>query len=356
MKKCIWLIPALMLLCSGCALWGSNTPLEAVEAVETMGVDADGGTRVSVATGADQNAEHIDETGETLPLALDKLRDRSEHGGLFYGHTQYLLLGESYARAGVQALLDYAARSAELRLLTPVYVLRGTAADAVLAEDLDVTAQLTALSRTGLPALTALDAADRLARFGCTLVGAVRYDPDAQALYPAGCAVLRHGKLVGYLDADGESAAAWRAGESGEHIALDAGATFSLKSCSVRLAADWSGSTPTALTLSLEAEAEAEQLRAGLAITDADVRARLETQLAQELARRMASAIGQTQAMRADALELGAMLTLAHPIRWRACAGDWERLYPTLPVTVEATARITGTQDLADPLPEEGGA
>ena len=101
MKKLICCLAAPLLLCSGCGLWSAYTPLEAVETVETLGVDADGGTRVSVTTGADEDAERIDETGETLSIALDRLRDRSLHGGLFYGHTQYLLLGESYARAGV---------------------------------------------------------------------------------------------------------------------------------------------------------------------------------------------------------------------------------------------------------------
>lgn len=351
MKKLLLLLPAL-LVCSGCGLRAAHPPLEAIEAVETMGVDLQDGTRVSVTTGG-EDAERIGETGENLPLALDALRGRSLHGGLFYGHTQYLLLGETYARAGVQTLLDYTARSAELRMATPVYLMRGEAADAVLAEELDVTAQLTALSRTGLPSATVTELSDRLARSGCALIGAVRIDPDAHALAPDGCAVLKDRRLIGFLDEDGAQAAAWVTGADGGSLALDTGTTFTLTQCAVRAEAKWSDGRPASLTLTVEAEATAQTLPAGTRITNASVRAALEARLAQTVAQRMADTVARTQTLGADALDLGGMLAGAHPVRWVGCAEDWAALYPELPVTVRAAVRITGTQDLTDPLPEE---
>lgn len=354
-KLLLTLLPAL-LLCSGCGLRADHPPLEAIEAVETMGVDLRDGTRVSVTTGGGKDAERIGETGPTLPLALDALRDRSLHGGLFYGHTQYLLLGEDYARAGVQTLLDYTARSAELRVATPVYVMRGEAADAVLAEELDVTAQLTALARGGLPSATVTELSDRLACAGCALIGAVRYDPDAHALAPDGCAVLKGGRLIGFLDEEGAQAAAWVTGADGGSIALDAGTTFSLTRCAVHCAAEWSDGRPSSLTVSVAAEAAAQTLPEGTRITNEAVRAALETRLAQAVAQRMANTVGQTQALGADALDLGGLLAGAHPLQWARCADGWAALYPALPVTVHAAVRITGTQDLTDPLPEEGDA
>jgi len=355
MRRYLLLLLAPLLLCSGCGLRESHPPLEAVEAVQTLGLDASDGTRASVTTGADAEAERLDETARTLTLALDGLRARSAHGGLFYGHTQYLLLGEDYARAGIQPLLDLTARSAELRLVTPVYVLRGTAADAVLSEELDVTARLAALSRTDLPACTALDAADRLARAGCALVGAVRYDPEAQALLPDGCAVLRGGRLAGYLDADSTEAAAWREGKGGQPLEVR-GATLSVRKCAMRLSADWRDGRPAALTLTLEADALVDELPDGTRITDAAARKALEQALAETMLQRTADAVRQTQALGADALALGDLLALRYPLRWRGCAGEWAALFPALPVRVAVTARITGTQDLNDPLPKEKDA
>ena len=356
MKRFVLLLLAPLLLCAGCGLWKDHPPLEAVEAAQTIGLDRAEGTRMSVTTGSDADAERLEAEAETLALALDALRGRSEHGGLFFGHTQYLLLGEAYARDGIQPLLDLTARSAELRLLTPLYVLRGTAADAVLSEELDVTARLAALARTGLPACTALEAADRLARSGCALLGAVRYDPEAQTLTPDGCAVLRGGRLAGYLDADCAGAAAWRAGKGGAPVSLADGVTLAVESCSVRAHAAWQDGRPTALTLTLEADALVDQLPEGVRITDARSRAKLERSLAETMAARTADAIRQTQALGADALALGDLVAGRYPLRWRGCAGDWAALFPTLPIRVEAAAHITGTQDLGDPLPEEGGA
>lgn len=346
-RFCLLLVP--LLLCSGCGIWKPQPPLEAVETAETVGLDRGAQVTASVTTGSDENSERITVSGETVPLALDALKSRSLHGGLFFGHTQYLLLGEAFARAGIQPLLDYAARSAELRLLTPVFILRGDAAEAALTGDPDVTAQLTALVRSGIPRRTALDTADRLARAGTALLGAVRYDSKEKTLTPDGCAVLKKGRLIGYLDAEG-----WFFGNGTDKLSLPQGATVTMKHCALQLKADWAGDIPSALRVLVHAEAEVDQLDTSIRITDDAVRAGLERSLAETLAKRMAVTIGQTQALEADALGLGDLLAAAHPIRWRRLSGAWEALFPRLPVTVEATAQITGTQDLSDPLPEEG--
>ena len=348
-KRFCLLLLLQLLLCSGCGIWKQHPPLEAVETAETVGLDLDAQVTASATTGSGEDDERFTASGETVPLALDALQSRSLHGGLFYGHTQYLLLGEDFARAGIQPLLDYAARSAELRLLTPVFILRGETAETALTGDPDATAQLTALARSGAPRCTALDTADRLARTGTALLGAVHYDCKEKTLTPDGCAVLKNGKLVGYLDAE-----AWFFGSETEKLSIPQGATVTLKQCSLQLKADWAGDTPSALRLLVDADAEVDQLDADIRITDDAVRAGLEQSLAETLAHRMAATIGQTQALEADALGLGDLLAAAHPIRWRSLHGAWETMFPGLTVTVEVTARITGTQDLSDPLPEEG--
>lgn len=356
MKRTVWLAMAMALLCSGCAAWEEYPPLEAVESVQTMGVDLRDDVRVSVCTGTDEDAERIDDEGETLRVALDALRDRSKHGGLFYGHTQYLLLGESYARKGVQELLDFVGRSAELRLATPVYVLRGTAADAVLDKELDVTGQLGAMERTGVPAYTALDTVDSLAQSGTALVAALTYDAKDQTLRPDGCAVLVDGKLRGYLDARDEAAVAWLNGAGGESIALPVGATVTVTNCKATVRADWDDGRITAVTLRLQAKATADQLKESLNISDEDVRRTIEQALSREMAQRMAEALRHTQAFKADALRIGARIAGAQPLQWQRGNPDWEARFPETPVTVTVSARIAGTQDLTDPVPQEGKA
>ena len=356
MKQTAWLLLTMALLCSGCSMWEEHPPLEAVESVQTMGVDAEDGVRVSVCTGTEDDAERIDDRGETLRTALDALTDRSKHGGLFYGHTQYLLVGEAYARAGVQELLDFVGRSAELRLATPVYVLRGTAADAVLDAEMDVTGQLGAMERTGVPVHTALDTVDALADSGTALIAALEYDSDAQALRPNGCAVLSGGKLAGFLDEQDAAAAAWLSGAGGESIVLPAGATVTVTSCKAGVRADFRGGRVASVTLTLDADAVAEQLQEDLTITDDAVRKSLEQALALQMARRTAAAVRHTQQLGADAFMLGDRLADANPLRRQRFDPDWQTQFPNVPVTVRVRARITGTQDLTDPVPQEGDA
>ena len=344
------------LLCGGCSLWKETPPLEATESVQTLGVDLAGGVLVSVSTGSEDDAERISETGETLRTALDKLRDRSRHGGLFYGHTQFLLLGEAFVRAGVQELMDFAARSAELRLATPVYVLRGRAADAVRSKTLDVTGQLGAVRRAGSTTRTALDVIDALAGAGAALLPALTCDTDAGTLRPDGCAVLSDGKLAGFLDETEGTAAAWLSGTDGQSVALPAGATVTVNDLKSAVSASWSGSKIEAVRLTVHAEASVEQARSSLSISKEATRRALERALAQEMAGRIAAAVAHTQALRCDALGLGARLAGAYPLRWRAAEPDWRGAFPDLPVTVTVQAKITGTQDLRDPVPQEGGA
>ena len=356
MKRLMILLPALLLLCGGCSLWKDAPPLEATESVQTLGVDLDGGVLVSVSTGSEDDAERISETGETLRTALDALRDRSKHGGLFYGHTQYLLLGEDFARAGVQELTDFTARSAELRLATPVYVLRGMAVDAVSDRRLDVTGQLGAIRRAGSATRTALDILDDLACSGAALLPALTYDADERTLRPDGCAVLADGKLAGFLDASEGTAAAWLSGTDGESIALPAGATVTVNDLKTAVSASWSGSRIESVRLTVRAEAAVEQAQDSLSISKESTRRALERTLAQEMAHRIAAAVARTQALRCDALGIGARLAGAYPLRWRAAEPEWRGAFPETPVAVTVQAKITDTQDLRDPIPQEGGA
>ena len=82
----------------------------------------------------------------------------------------------------------------------------------------------------------------------------------------------------------------------------------------------------------------------------------VEQALAREMAQRTAAAVHCTQALRADALGLGARLFAAQPIRWQRGDPDWSKRFPNVPVTVTVRAHITGTQDLTDPVPQEGSA
>ena len=234
--------------------------------------------------------------------------------------------------------------------------LRGTAADAVLDKELDVTGQLGAMERTGVSSVPALETVDAFARSGAALVAALTYDSDAKALRQDGCAVLSDGRLAGYLDARDEAAVAWLNGAGGESIALPDGATVTVTNCKARIHADWDDGKITAVTLTLQADAAVDQLKEDLTVTDESVRRALEQALAREMAQRTAAAVHCTQALRVDALGLGARLFAAQPIRWQRGAPDWSKRFPNVPVTVTVRAHITGTQDLTDPVPQEGSA
>jgi hypothetical protein len=197
---------------------------------------------------------------------------------------------------------------------------------------------------------------DAFAGAGAALVPALTYDSEAQTLHPDGCAVLSDGRLAGYLDAREAEAAAWLNGAGGESIALPIGATVTVTNCKTSVRADWDGGKIRAVTITLEAEAIADELKEDLTITDEAVLRKIERALSNEMMQRVSETVQHTQALEADALRLGARIEGAQPLRWQRGDPDWEARFPMTPVTVTVHARITDTQDLKDPVPQEGTA
>src|SRR5699024_5673858 len=113
--------------------------------------------------------------------AMQALQGYSVSGELFFSNTGYILLGEEAARdAG--SCLDYIERASEIRLDTPLFVVRGAKAGPLVTagggEDGDITEIMSSLERfierraAGyLP--TCADIARSLARSGAALVCAI---------------------------------------------------------------------------------------------------------------------------------------------------------------------------------------
>ena len=158
-RRALALLLAAGMLCSGCstgAISSNYRPVEDLELIQTIGVDlVPEGVCLSAATGKageDEAPKRKTQAGVSMLAALDQLQDRTPSAELFYAQTSYLLLGEKAAAAGGLApLLDFIARDPDMRLSTPLFIVRGgTAQQAVMEtgdDKTDVTEALAALEK-----------------------------------------------------------------------------------------------------------------------------------------------------------------------------------------------------------------
>ena len=128
MKKVLLLLLLLCLLpgIAGCGgLYAQRRELEQLRLMESMGLDAaPGGLILSLSSAPSEEEASLcfSGSGSSLSQAMEQLQNRAGEE-LFCGHLQNILLGERYARQGVEDLLSAVCRSSDLRLDQPVFLL-----------------------------------------------------------------------------------------------------------------------------------------------------------------------------------------------------------------------------------------
>ena len=231
-KRCAALL--FLLLClptlSGCAAFGTHyESLESLRVVQTLGVDGtDTGVRLSLATAAGDrsgdDAVCLSADGSTLSAALGRAQSLSTEETLFCGHVRQLVAGE---RASLVPFLRYAARSPDLRLDTPLWLLRDSTAESLLSgagsgsrgvTEILAAAETELDRRSDARAFTAGRIIRDLQRQGSALACVLEYIPSsersdsstqnrgtpgtARTAALAGFAVVQGDRIRGYLKAE----------------------------------------------------------------------------------------------------------------------------------------------------------
>ena len=357
---------------SGCsrALLGNYRNIEELQVIQTLGLDGrEGGVFVSFSTGRDASGREVvrmGAEGESISGAMQALQGYSVSGELFFSNTGYILLGEEAARdAG--SCLDYIERASEIRLDTPLFVVRGAEAGPLVTagggEDGDITEIMSSLERfierraAGyLP--TCADIARSLARSGaalaCAIAPARAPDGDYLTAVSRGYAVLRDGELCGYVEGDAALAAAAFLGGAGEKYVEVDGMTLKLISCGARMEPVWDGGELAGLEMALEVQASVIEARSERDLNDEQERSALEEALAGTAAGWMREVLDVSQGTGADFLGLGAELERRFPARWRDISPQWDELFPGLEIELSAGASVLRSYGFDSPPSRAG--
>lgn len=380
--RALALLLAAGLLCNGCSSGAISTnyrPVEDLMLIQTIGVDlAPEGVCLSASTGrAGENEppKRMTQAGGTMLAALGQLQDRTPNAELFYAQTSYLLLGEEAAAAGeLTPLLDFIARDPDMRLSAPLFLVRGTAQQAVMDtgdDRTDVTEALAALQKdTALSgashAFSCADIVRALAGSGCAAVGAVACvrTPESEGgtltLVPAGYAIFRGGDYLGCIAPETARGASMLLGAAANgDIAVRGGdgstVMLTLDACRTAIRPVWDGGTLARVDVTLRLRAGISELRTPRRITERTYQQSLNAALAACVGGWVRDAIAASQALEADFLGVGQAVAVRSGHRWAAVRDGWAELWPGVPVRVTVDADVGRTYDLRDGIGTTGG-
>lgn len=368
-KICLLLLLCLAPMLTGCgSLYNERRELETLRLAETLGLDpAPGGVLLSLAASSgagDETPCCFSGVGASLSEALEALRRRSLEAELFCGHLQHVLVGEAFARQGLDALLAAVCRSSDLRLDMPIYLVLDAAALDALSSSGDgktsASDTLTSLGR-GREASTLSSAGAILRdldRQGCALIRSLRLQPSAETdpsvytLVPEGFGILVDGKLRELIGPEDAFAAELLADTltpcplvlrdvQGRTV------TVELQSGGTKLRPLWGEDGSLAgLELRVRVEAVVLEIDGFTQVADEGSLNALTARLEAELSRRIGRVLRLSRDLEADFLGLGPRLEQLSPGRCRGLDRELGTLLPELTLRLVVQGELRHSNDI----------
>ena len=358
----ILLLPA---LCGCSALGTQYERLESIRVVQTLGVDGvESGLRLSLATAAGDrsgsDAICLSADGPTLSAALNRAQSLSTEETLFCGHIRQLIVGE---RAALAPFLHYVARSPDLRLDSPLWLLRDSTAESLLSGagsgNRGITEILAAaeaeLDRRGdARAFTAGRILHDLQQQGSALAAVLEYTAasekpgsstqrrnlpgTARTAALAGFAVVQEDRIRGYIKAEELlGVSLLRNTLRVEHLTLQdrngGTAVLEIREGSSRLRPVW-GEDGSLRALEIQAHVVASLVEGdsggyGDLYID-DLTARMESAVSEQIR----ALLRRSKLLHSDFLGLGPMVERASPLRFHRLGMSFAELLPELEISL----------------------
>lgn len=134
MKKLLSLILCFIPFLNGCgSVYSNYRELEQIKVIQTMGLDyIPSGVQLTLSSASggsgDGEALCLSGTGSSIADAMEQIRNYSCEDDLFFSHINQIIIGEDAARQGIDRYLSFICRSPEIRIDTPIYVVKGISA------------------------------------------------------------------------------------------------------------------------------------------------------------------------------------------------------------------------------------
>lgn len=351
--------------CSGGSIYSNYRDIGQLLIIQTMGIDADdGAVTLSVSAegssgagvgeeGASASPVRLSARAPSLTSAQDALQGYSDGRQLFFGHTSYIVLGESVLDSGVGEFFDCIERDAAFRLSIPVFaVAEGDAQTLVIGSggsQHDATRLLRAVSENlrlqgSATVYTASQIISQLDRSGCALICALSgapapdADPDAQegelAALPDGYVIIKDGSAAGRIPQELAGTVSIVKNETGSLPIDIENTTVQLDRtvCSAQPVFD--GDRLTGININVELSAALAEAKGDFSPEE------ISSALAKLVKERIEALLELETSTGCDFMQLGGALELRHPERLRGLTRGFAELMPELKFNVSVSARL----------------
>ena len=307
--------------------------------MRTMAVDDGGDRQVTVTVSGDVQKDGpsdstrppilLTQSGRTVFGTCVRLKEDSE-GFLEFGHLAECVVGEDYARAGIEDLCDYLERDVSTRLETKLFVVRGETGESALrgagSENTAITDSLFSIR-----------------------------NPAAQpekTVRLAGLALMEEDKLTAYLTEEESRGVSLLTGNDKTdpfEVPLSDGTVAGIRltetKCRWEPVFDPEGNL-TALTARLEVKGDLDQFSGDWS---EEMLREMERGFSDQVRTSAQAALDRSQKEGADFLHIRRELMCVCPLKASRLQTNWDSWFPTLELKAEATGEIMRSYDIDRP-------
>lgn len=364
----VFLLAVCLMFSTGCSKNGGLSEnyraIENLKLVHTIGFDTHkDGLQLSVSGGESENEGivRLSASGKNISDALAAVQSYSGKEELYYAHTRYILVGQSYAEQGIGDIMQYLESSNQLRSDLPLFILRGSDAKDLIThaggkknstfEILEAVVRSCTQRGDSFP-FTCGDIASFSAEYGSALACALEIkstkdvNPEAEdeELTPvvSGYGIIKQGKLVDFLSKDASKGVNLLLNQLGTDSFT---VTLSNKPYSLRIRSVDTTLRPsfgdlgtmTNLTVEMQVEAVLEEHEQGTEI-DHEQLSKSFSKAVRQWIEEVLRSMRNTQS---DFLGLGPRIAITFPKEWESNPLSWEMQLKTLPMTAQVQCTVT---------------
>ena len=368
MKKilCVFLcLPALFLSACG-GIYENFREIERLSVVDTMGIDRiPGGVKLCFAATSlsKDDSAVLSGSGEGIESAIEHMEKRSGDRELFCRQTEYIIIGENSAKGGVENFLSYIGASPLMRIDTPLYIVRGAEAERLMKDCTAISEVMAGIvqssrHRGDCSVTTAAEVLRDLLSRKSALVSALEITSPAdvegeKTAAVLGYAVLKNGKLAGFLSEEQAVGAGFLTGNTGA-CSITVGdsrggkAVLGITGGHADIFPVWAEDGSVArINIAATVQATVDELSGSGDLDNAAYVRQLTGQLEAGVSERINSVLRLSSSLGADFLGLGEQVERYDPERFRTLDRPFDELLPVLEVQVSVRGSLNHANDMA---------
>lgn len=289
---------------------------------------------------------------------------------LFYAHGQYVIIGSSLAKHGVNDVINTILRNPEARPNSLLLLTKGKASTIVSAKTVDTTipansikdlvqmqsikgfssaiSRLTfanaLLSRTSAPILDIVDRSTKI------------NNNDDNTFMTAGTAVFHNDKLIGYLNSTETRGINWIKGKVQDGLIvsdskLNKQVSFSILKSTSKITPIVKGKKIT-MRITIEQDSNIHELTNNLdPMKNPKVMDELGSIESKTIAKEVNLALNKSQKkLNADVFDFGDILHRSYPQVWRKLYKNWQNIFPTIKIKLKVISNLRSPGKISKPI------